>query len=245
MPATYGPYIGSGKVYMRKYGSTEPLEEIGNCSVLQPGVSENRIDQNDYTIAGGGTYASVSRIESVTFEATLHDLNPLNLARALFGTNTAVTGATVSNEQVVARRGGLARLAHPSPTTVSVTHTSGTPTYVAGTDYEVRPEGIYVLTAGAITDAQTIRVSYTYAAYARVEGLVAGAADYEIVFAGLNEANSNKPVIVDMWKVQLSPAEQLALIGEEFAELTLTGRVLKDTTKTGAGISQYMRVQMQ
>ena len=46
-------------------------------------------------VPGGGTYASVSRIDSVTAKMKLHDLNKTNVARAVFGTASEVEGDTV------------------------------------------------------------------------------------------------------------------------------------------------------
>ena len=75
-----------------------------------------------------------------------------------------------------------------------------------------------------------------------IECLTSAALDYKLVFEGLNEARSNKAVTVTLYRVQFSPTKGLDLIGDKFAELSLTGKVLKDTTITGAGKSQYMKI---
>ena len=68
-------------------------------------------------------------------------------------------------------------------------------------NYVVKPEGI-VLLAGAsgITVADKLWVSYSYGEYAAIEALTTKAPELQLLFGGLNEADSGKPVIVDIWR---------------------------------------------
>jgi hypothetical protein len=240
----YKPYLGSGQVYARIAGAAVALLAIGNCSMLEPSVKEDKQTLKDYTKPGGGTYASVSRIDTVTVKLKLHDLNKTNVARAVFGSESAVTGATVIDEVVIGYKGGLTPLAHVNPTAVVVTDSTAVTTYVPGVDYEVKGGGLLILDAGAITDAQSLKVDYTFAAYNKVEAMTTGAVILELHFEGLNEADSGKPVILDVWRAQLSPTKALSLLGDKFSDLDLEAEVLKDPSKTGTGISQYFRVKM-
>lgn len=240
---TYRPTLNAGQVYMRVAGSAAPLRAIGNVSSLTLEINEDEKTLQDFTRPGGGQWAAVSRVTGVNASMTLHDLDPINLARSIYGGTSAVTGATVTNEAHTAYQGGLIRLAHPDPTAVTVTSDPAGTTYVAGTDYEVRPEGIMILEAG-IDDADPILVNYTYAGYDVVQALTSGSNAYEITFGGLNEANSNSPVVLDLFRVQISAAANLSLIGDDFASLEVTGKVLLDATKTGTGVSRYFKVSM-
>jgi hypothetical protein len=241
----YYPYLGSGKIYARIAGAAAGLLELGNASKLDLAVKENKQTLKDFSKPGGGVYASVVRIDSATLSMTLNDLNKTNVARALFGTESAIVGGTVVDEVVTAYKGALVPLLHPSPTAVTVKDSATSLiTYVAGTDYELRAGGIFPLAAGAIVDAELLKVSYTYAAYNKVEAMTTGAIVLELHFEGLNEANSGKPVIVDVWRAQLSPTKALSLLGDKFADLQVEAEVLADTTKTGVGISQYFRAKL-
>lgn len=240
----YYPYLGSGKIYARTQGSAAGLMELGNASKLELAVKEDKQKLKDFSKPGGGTYSSVSRISEATLQMTLNDLNKTNVARAVFGTEVAVTGATIVDEAVTAYKGAICPLLHPNPTAVTVSHTTGTPAYTANVDYEVRAGGIYIIPGGVITDAQALKVDYTFAAYDKVEAMTSASILLELHFEGLNEANSGKPVIVDIYKAQLSPTKALSLLGDKFADLEVEAEVLADTSKTGAGISQYFRVKL-
>ncbi len=234
-------YIGSGKVYMRDRNATGGLIEIGNVSKLEVGTDEETKELKDFRSPGGGVLNEVRRISGVTLSMTLHDLSPENLARALYGTTSAVTAGSVTDEAVTAKKGALVRLAHVNPTSVTVKNDSGSETYVAGTDYEVRPAGIFILEDGDIANNSTIKVSYSYGAQDVVQALAGATGEYEHVFEGLNEARSGKPVIVDIWRARFGAAKSIGFIGDDYAGLEVEGKALKDTEKP-SGISQYFRV---
>lgn len=245
MTATvYYPYLGSGKIYARVAGAAAGLLELGNASKLDLAIKEDKQKLKDYSKPGGGIYASVSRIAEATLSMVLNDLNKTNVARAVFGTESAVTGAAVVDEVVTAYKGALVPLAHPNPTAVTVTTSDAVTTYVANTDYEVRAGGLYIIATGSILEAASLKVDYTYAAYDKVEAATTGALVLELHFEGLNEANSGKPVIVDVYRAQLSPTKALSLLGDKFADLAVDAEILADTSKTGVGTSQYFRVLM-
>jgi hypothetical protein len=249
---SYYPYLGSGKIYARVAGTATGRLELGNASKLELEVKEDKQKLKDYTKQGGGTYASVARVDTVTLKMTLHDLNKTNVARAVFGSEASVTGAAVLDEVVTAYTGAICPLAHPAPTAVVVTNFAGTTTYVENTDYEVRPGGIFILAGGAIAAAITaagatpvlLKVDYSFAGYNKVEALTSGSQTLELFFEGLNEANSGKPVLVDVWRAQLSPTKALSLLGDKFADLEVEAEVLKDSSKVGVGISQYFRARL-
>ncbi len=238
------PLLASGKWYAKVAGSTDAFEECGNFSKAELGIEEEVKKMQDYTQPGGGTYASVTRISNITLNMTWHDVNTTNLARVAFGTTDAVTGGTVTSAEYVAKKGGLIRLEHPAPTSVSVKNDGATVTYTAGLDYEVRPGGIFILDTFTGSDGATVEVTYTYAAYDVVEALKASSVTLEMMFEGVNEADQGKPILVDFWKVKIGGAKALGLITDDFAALEVEGALEADTTK-GTDESAYYKVRMQ
>ncbi len=296
-------YIGTGKVYVKDANTAGGLVEVGNCSKLEFSVDEDAIELRDYTSPGGGVLNEVRRVTGVTASMTLHELKPENIAIMLYGSASAVTGDTLTDEAVTGYRGSLSRLLHANPTAVTVEATNGkaataweattayslnaykvpaTPngyyyrcstagtshssapswpttlgatvndgtavwtnmgkvTLVADTDYEVRPGGIFFLAAGNVTNGQGFLVDYTFGAEDVIQALTQAAKEYALCFEGLNEAQSGKPFLVDAFRVRFGATKAFSLIGDAFAGFELTGKVLKDTTKSGSGISQFFK----
>lgn len=240
-------YLGSGRVYLRDRGATGGLIEVGNCSALSFAITEDAKELKDFTQPGGGTYNEVKRISAVESTITMHDFSPENLSRAVYGGTSSITSAAVVDEVQTAYKGAFVPFAFlPASTPAPVIkNQAGSTTYVEGTDYELRPGGIKILTAGAIVDASQIKCSYTKAGADVVQALITSGKEYEIVFDGLNEARSGKRTRITAHRVKVGAAKQLDFIGEDYGALEVTGKLLKDTTKTGANISQYFKVEIE
>lgn len=246
MPMTttqiYRPTLRAGQVYARLAGSAAPMQSIGGIEVLELSIEEDTKKQTDFSRGGGGTRAQVKRVTGVMMKATLQDINPLNLARAVFGAVTEVTAGAVVAEAVVGYRGGLIALARINPTAVVVR--KGAAVVVAATNYEVRPEGIFVLdNAVTIVDGDALTVDYSYGAYDVVQALTSAAPILEMRYAGVNEAASASASVVDLFRVQMGAAKKIGLIDEDFSTLEIEGEVLLDPSKTGVGVSKYFRSQ--
>lgn len=234
-------YLGVGKIFIKEFGSAAGLMEVGNASALNLTVNEDVKELKDFTQVGGGTFNEVRRIASVEASMTLFELSAANVARAIFGTASAIAAGAVTDESHTAYVGAF--IPTNFPFTGSLTVKEGAATLTAGTDYEQVPGGIKVL-GGALADGDTVLISYTKAAGNAVEALLSSAKEYEIFFSGLNEARSGKAVTVHLHRVKLGAASSIPLIGEDFASLEVSGKVLKDTSKNGTTVSQYYNVQI-
>ena len=242
---TYRPSMNVGQVYARPYGALVPHMPIGN--VLELGIehTEDVQTQEDMTQLGGGTHAEVRRVKEVKVKLKLADLNITNLARSSLGTVAGVESGTVTKEAHVAALGGLIALAHIQPTAVTVKQgadeASATEVNAAG-NYEVRPEGIYVLpNAAELTDGAKVWVGYSYGEYAVIEALTTKAVELDLLFGGLNEADGGKPQVVNIFRCSQGVTKSLALINKGFGNLEVEGTVLMDPTKVGVGVSRYYK----
>lgn len=245
---TYRPSLTVGQVYARPYGSSSALMPIGNVLELDLEHDEDVQKQDDMTQLGGGVHAEVRRIKDISIKMKLADLNVVNLTRAVLGTAQAVTAGTVTDEAHTATLGGLLRLAHLAPTALTMKKGADAATATAVTmagNFEVRPEGIYILPGAAdLQDSDKLWASYTYGEYATIEAITTKAAELELTFGGLNEADSGKPTVVEVWRVSQSVTKKLALLGKDFGAIEVEGTVLQDPTKSGAGVSRYYRTSL-
>lgn len=235
-------FVGYGRVFASEVGAPANAFEIGNCSALNLQASEDKKNLKNFKSGGGGTQNSIIRIDTVSLNMTLHDINDDNLAMMLFGDKAAVTSGSVTGESVTGYVGALIRLANIDPSSVVVTDDPVVTTYVEGTDYEVTAAGVVPLVGGAITDGDALLIDYSYAAVSVVEALTQSAKEWNIVFSGLNEARTGKAVVLDVYRNKFGPFSDLPMIGEDYAAPQLTGEVLVDSSKSGAGISQYFKV---
>lgn len=237
-------YIGKGSIFLGPTDGSAKARNIGNCAKLELAISEDKKELPDYQNSGGGVANSISRISGIEASITLHDISAENLALAVFGSTSAVAAGTVTDEPHTAYLGGLVRLTNlPDTSTIVVTDSTGTTTYVMDTDYSVNEAGIVPLSTGSIADGSAILVDYTKKAGNVIQAVINSGQEFTMTFVGLNEAQSGKPVVVDLYRVKFSPSQGLGFIGDDFAAMDLTGSVLKDTSKSGAGISQYFKVE--
>ncbi len=241
-------YLGSGKLLIREYGAAVAFEEVGNCSALTFSPQEEKKNLIDYTNPGGGNRNEVARLTGVECGYTFHDFAAENFARTLRSSVTAVVAGTITDEDVVAYKGGFTPLAKVATGITAVKGATGATTYTAGTDYEFRDGGIFLPTGSSIpapvAGAANIKVTYANAAQKRVEALTQSAKQYEMLFVGLNEAQSGKRVRVHAHKVSGGLLASMGLIGEEYGAGEVTGGLMADTSK-GTGLSQYFTVTLE
>lgn len=239
-----GAFLGVGKVSLKDLQEPKGHIFIGNVSSLQYQAEVNTIEDQDHTTPGGGLDASVQRISALNVTYNARHFNKANIARAIMGAAADVAAGTVTSEVHKGYKGALIRLSKPvdSAVEVVVKSTGGSPTtYVEGTDYLVSPAGITILETGTVVDAADLDIAYAYPKHANIQALVSSGKRYSLLFEGLNEARSGKPVIIEVFKVNHSPAS-LSVIADQFEGMEFTAKAEKDTTRIGTGLSQYMEI---
>ena len=77
-----------------------------------------------------------------------------------------------------------------------------------------------------------------------MQTLINSAPEVSVFFEGINGVDG-KMTTVRMYKAKLGVAQNVSMISEDFNTLSLTFTINKDTTVTGAGISQFMKIEAQ
>ena len=233
-------FLGSGTIYAKQYGAAAArYRPIGNASQLQLAIEENQLRLNDFQNPGGGVACIVSRITQLTANVTAHNINGENLALAFFGSASSIPTAAVVDESQQAFLDSLVPLENVGPTSVVVTDSGAATTYDEGTDYTVKPGGIFIPEDSTIADDSAILVDYSHPDYQRVGALTDSAPELSLVFDGLNEADEGRPVRITLHRVKFSPAASTDIIGEDFAGLQLPAELLSDPLRTGTGESKF------
>jgi hypothetical protein len=240
-------FSGKGKVHVGPYGGGGPLGFVGNCSDLTFEHTENKTSIGDFTTPGGGEYDSIRRVDAVTLSSTRWDiLDPTELSRSLRGTASEQSTTTpIVSEPHTAYKGGLivlSRLPDHSQTITVVD--AGTGGYVEGTDYLRTAAGITVLTGGNIADEATLEISYTPLISDTVEALTSSGETFRLVFEGLNEADSDRPVVIEVHKFKPGVPGSMSWLSQEFLSMQAPGDVQKDTSIVGDALSKFYRVRI-
>lgn len=93
-----------------------------------------------------------------------------------------------------------------------------------------------------VADGGALTVDYTYASQYLVDPLTLGAPEKWMRFEGLNTADNNAPVVVDIFRFLTDPLKELMLIGDTVNNFTLDGNVLADGGRTSG--SKFWRQMM-
>jgi hypothetical protein len=142
-----------------------------------------------------------------------------------------VTNEAFPDDLVV---GDFVRLAQQKVSSVVIQDAAGTPaTLVADTDYRIESADhgmIEILNLGAYT--QPFNADYSYGGGVNVAMFTQPSPVRWLRFQGLNTADSDKPVLVELYRVQFDPIADLGLINAEYGSLQLAGSALYDAGKS-------------
>jgi hypothetical protein len=239
-------YSGQGVCLI---GSRDPvtglplaLLPVGNVSALSIQIATTILEHKN---AQDGQRAIDLRLiteTKATLSMTMERFDSTNLATTLRGTSAKQTGATVTAEAHKAYLGAVTPLNHMKVSAVTV-H-KGASVAVLGTDYLLNTEAgsiQFLATSALILDGDAITVDYTYATQYLTDSMTLGLTDMYLRFEGLNTADTNAPVVVEVFKFNTDPLKELALISDTVQQFVLTGDVLLDGTRTSG--SKYFNVR--
>lgn len=138
----------------------------------------------------------------------------------------------------------------PSGTTADITDGTAHWKYLAAslvvdTDYEVTPAGIYIPASGSVItyeDGSGLLVSYARRDNVKVFDVMAATQkEWFMVFDGVNNAKDNAPVIIKAYKARFKP-NSMKWIDKEHTKMEMEATLMLDPSKTGTGISKFMKV---
>jgi hypothetical protein len=234
-------FSGQGRVYIGQRdsnGNPLALRWLGNVPSLKIQLKTETMEHKEAYSGQRFTDLQLIKSKDGEFSATVEDFSLENLELTLYGQTSAVAAGTVTNEALPtgAVAGSLYLLANQFVSAVTVKDSGSTPaTLVSGTDYKVHPEqgAIELLNVTGFT--QPFKVDYSYGAAKRLAMFKTAQPEVWLRFDGLNTADSNKRVIVDLYRVVLDPTKDFSLVGDDIQKFELDGRVLADLSKSDTG----------
>jgi len=235
-------FSGQGVVHLATRdgsGNATIFRDIGNVPALRLTLETDILDHKESRTGNRLTDLRLQREKRVNITMTLESWSKANLMMLLYGTSSSVIAGTVSAEVFPTGLavGDSVALNFPlvNAWTSLVDSTPTTPaTLVNGTDYKIDKNSgmVTILNLGSYT--QPFKANYTYFGEDVVPFFRTGQTERFLRFSGLNTANSNKPVIVELYRVVFDPVGTLDLINNEFAQFEVAGSVLYDSTRNDA-----------
>lgn len=252
-------YSGQGVVMVGDRNATsgkpEGLLPVGNVSDLKISIGTTVIEHKESQTGQRGIDLRLTTETKCTLSMTMENFIAANLATALRGASTAVTGATITGEAVSSKRGMVAPLAHMKVSAVTVKEGATTLTaYTNDTttwDYKLNADagsillndgsgiGVAGLTGGTAGAVVSLTVDYTYATQNQIDALTLGTQEKFLRFEGLNTADTNAPVVIEVFKFSVDPLKELSMISDTVQQFVLEGNVLADPLRTSG--SKYFR----
>jgi hypothetical protein len=236
-------FLGAGDLFIAKYNPatglfdapTGPFEctkfEIAPKSDIKEMASKGRTSY-------GQVIETVPVNQPAEFTIALPEVNRDSLLLALLGTNAVINDAaqTIANEVIAAKLDAWVPLAHANLKLAGllVKDSAAVTTYVKDTDYAVNYAlgWIKALKGGAITDAESLKV--TYDTNARSGSKISGATNPQLrakfTLHGINMADQ-LPCIVTVREAVLAASSAMDFLANDFASIELKGKL---KTPTGA-----------
>lgn len=115
-------------------------------------------------------------------------------------------------------------------------------TYTSGTDYVVKPGGLLIPPTSTITINRSVDLTYDRSQHYLIDVLTQSAQNWYLHVEGLNEADSGAPHVIDVPIVKFGSAKSLPLLGDDFATLSMTGRIQK-SAQNAPGTSAFFQMR--
>ncbi|WP_290889378.1 hypothetical protein [Arenimonas sp.] len=244
-------FSGQGKVWIGGRtvgGNAEGLKWVGNAPAFSVALTEDVSERNESFSGARLPFRRATRAKQATIQVSFDEWNKENLARLLQATVTTVAaGAAVVGEVAPSGLvvGDKVILAGQNVSAVSVVDSTGSPKTLPPASYELNAAAgsweLKDLTTGA-PYVQPFKTTYTPGQRQVIAPFNSGNPEQWIRFEGVN-TDDNTPVIVDLYRVRMSPTRELPLINDDFATFEVEGSVLVDSTKPSGGtLGQFGRI---
>jgi len=239
-----------GRVYLGKrdpLGNPIEVRSPGNVADLKLSLKTEEQEHFESQSSQRSLDHRMIKSKSATVSMSVEEFTKENLALALYGTAVASTGGTVTNEPIggaVPMVGDRYFLAHPKVTTLVVKDSAATPTVLTlGTQYTVDTDfgAVQFLDTTGLT--APFKASYAFGDVSEIGIFTQPLPERYLRLEGLNTAQSNARVLVELYRVAFDPLKELALISNDYNKFDLEGSLLADSSKPyDAVLGQFGRI---
>lgn len=244
-------FQGRGRIYIAERGNNGlpgKFAFVGCADALNVALSVETIQHFSKCTSADALDYQGTRSQSAEVSMTLSEWVKANVLLAL----RAVEVPDATSGSVSAEACGTGFVAgdvyllgqatgRPRTNVSAVTVSDGGGALTLNTDYTLNAD------TGAVTflapTTGSVTADYTYDDLPFASMFRAGSKDFWLRFDGVNKADEDRPLVVDLYKVQFNPAANLDLLSDELALIELSGAVLVDDTKPEDGdLGQFGRM---
>ena len=239
-----------GRVYLGKRDANgNPIEvrSPGNVADLKLSLKTEVLEHFESQSGQRSLDHRMVKSKSATVSLAIEEFTKENLALALYGTHVATASGTVTDEPlggVTPVVGDRYFLAHPKVSTLVVKDSAATPaTLTLGTHYTADTDfgAIQFLDPSSFT--APFKASYGFGDVSEIGIFTQPLPERFLRLEGLNTAQGNARVLVELYRVAFDPLKELALISNEYNKFELEGALLADATKPyDAVLGQFGRI---
>jgi hypothetical protein len=226
-------------------GNAKAFRRAGDAPTFDLSLTVDK-DQQRESQSGRRLLASeIITANNSNLSLVLNHFTAANLGLALYSTPVTIAASTVADETLPDDLvdGDIVALAQQN-ISVLVIADQVPATLVEDTHYKIHSAEhgtVEMLDIASFT--QPLEADYDYAGGINLAMFAQPAPERWVRLNGINTAEQDKPVLVDLYRVQFDPVETMTLINEAHGNLPLSGSVLYDSTKDGdTTLGQFGRV---
>lgn len=226
-----------GRVFLGKrdaLGNPIEVRSPGNVAELKLSLKTDVVEHFESQTGQRSLDHRMIKQKSATVMLTIEEFTKENLSLALYGSHVATAGGNViaeplPNPVVI---GDRYVLAHPKVSSLVVRDSAVSPaTLDVGDEYTVDADfgAIQFLNVTGFT--QPFKASYAYGAVTEIGIFTQPLPERFLRLEGINTAQGNAKVLVELYRIAFDPLKELGLITEEYNKFELEGSLLADSTK--------------
>lgn len=246
--STYASF--QGRVYLGKrdaMGNPIEVRSPGNVAELKLSLKTDVLEHYESQTGQRTLDHRMVKQKSATVNLTIEEFTKENLALALYGNFVTGAAGTVSGEPL----GGVAPvigdryfLAHPKVSTLVVTDSAATPATLAlGTNYTAETDfgALQFLDITGFT--APFKASYAFGVATEIGIFTQPLPERYLRLEGLNTAQGNAKVLVELYRVAFDPLKEISFISDEYNKFEMEGSLLADASKPfDAALGQFGRI---
>lgn len=240
-------FIGAGEVFIANRdanGNPKALDTLFEVPILEVMIDDEYVDVMDTTnVAQRDAHILIKRMAEVSL--TLRETRAAIIALVSNGRVVEAAAGSVAN--ALFPTGILAGETHQLPgahtnvalVTIMDSAGGGGVSLVAGTDYVVDPIYGTVKFLNVTGKTQPFKTGYNYGASSDVVSVSEQLPEKFLFFKGV-DLQTQKPVLLEIYRVSLKTTEKLQGKGSEVMDYSLRGAILIDKTKPKDGVRAQM-----